>query len=242
MRANAASVGAWALAGCLAWGTGAQAQPPGPAAKAASTARQAFDIAPQRLGDALDVYSRMTGLDILIDGEHAQRPSGPVRGTLSAAEALEAMLAGTGMEARYANATSVVIRQAAAGPGETGLSPGAAGLEGSGFNEGDVLHQAYAAQVQNALRGALCDTTQTRPGSYRLALQLHLDARGAVDRFRLLSTTGEPDRDAAVRFKVQRLSVGAPPPPSLPQPLVVLLLPEGPGARTDCAPTRPMSP
>ncbi len=229
-----------ALVGCLAWGTGAQAQPPAePAAKAASTARRVwFDIALQRLGDALDVYSRMTGLDVLIDGEHAQRPSNAVRGTLSAAEALEAMLAGTGMEARYANASSVVIRQAAAAPKEEGPSPEAAGLEGSGFNEGDVLHQAYAAQVQHALRGALCDTTQTRPGSYRLALQLHLDARGAVDRFRLLSTTGEPDRDAAVRFKVQRLSVGAPPPPSLPQPLVVLLLPEGPGARTDCASTR----
>ena len=150
MRANAASVRALALIGCLAWGVGVQAQqPPEPAAKAASAARRAFDIAPQRLGDALDVYSRMTGLDILIDGEHAQRRSGAVRGTLSAAEALEAMLAGTGMEARHANAGSVVIREAAAGPKEAGLSPEAAGLEGSGFNEGDVLHQAYAAQVQH---------------------------------------------------------------------------------------------
>ncbi len=204
-------------------------------ASTAPAARIEFDIAAQRLGDAIAVYSMVTGLDVLIDGEHAQRLSSTVRGTMTAPEGLEAMLAGTGLEARRASATSVVIR-ASRFPGMKALPllPEPAGMEASGFNEGEVLHQSYAAQVQQALRSTLCASTQTRPGSYRLALQLHLDARGTVDRFRLLSTTGVSDRDAAVQLKVRGMAVGSPPPPSLPQPLVVLLLPEGPGAQSDC--------
>ncbi len=201
----------------------------------APATRMEFDIAPQRLGDAIAAYSKATGLDVLIDGVHAQRLSGTVRGTFTAMEPLEAMLVGTGLEARHASATSVVIR-ASRTAGGTVLSPSAdaEGMEESGFKEGEVLHQSYAAQVQRALNGTLCASTQTRPGSYRLALQLHVDARGVVDRFRLLSTTGVSDRDAAIQIRLRGLSVGSPPPPSLPQPLVILMLPEGPGAWSDC--------
>lgn len=203
---------------------------------AAPAARIEFDIAAQRLGDAIAAYGKATELDILIDGVHAQRLSGTVRGTFTATEALEAMLAGTGLEARHASATSVVIRASRTGGGMAlpPPLPDAEGMEESGFKEGEVLHQSYAAQVQRALNGTLCASTQTRPGSYRLALQLHVDARGVVDRFHLLSTTGVSDRDAAIRMRLRGLSVGSPPPPSLPQPLVILMLPEGPGAWSDC--------
>lgn len=213
----------------------ASAQQTASASAPAPVARREFDIAPQHLGDAIAAYGKATGLDILIDGAHAQRLSGAVRGTFTAREALQAMLAGTGLEARHASATSVVIR-ASRTAGGTALSPSAEaeGMEESGFKEGEVLHQSYAAQVQRALNGTLCASTQTRPGSYRLALQLHVDARGVVDRFRLLSTTGVSDRDAAIQIRLRGLSVGSPPPPLLPQPLVVLMLPEGPGAWSDC--------
>jgi hypothetical protein len=244
MRANSASVSVLALAWCLVGMVvlcavrAAHAQPE-PASVAAPAERIEFDIAAQGLGDAIEDYSRATGLDVLIDGAQVHRRSSPVHGTLTALEALEAMLAGTGLAARYANETSVVISvsrmprvpDVAALP----AAPEAAGMEESGFNGGEVLYQSYAAQVQQALRGTLCGSAQTRPGAYRLALKLHLDARGAVDNFRLLSTTGDAARDAAVQRKVRTLSVGTPPPPSMPQPLVVLLLPEGPGAESDCA-------
>lgn len=196
---------------------------------AAPAATMVFDISAQRLGDAIDAYNRLTGMDVLVDGVHAQRLSGTVQGTMTAQEALNAMLSGTGLEARQVSANALVIR--AAPLAGTAAAPG---METSGFNEGEVLHQSYAAQVQQALRDNLCNSAQTRPGRYRLALQLHLDARGTVDRFRLLSTTGEPARDAAVQARVRQLSVGSAPPASLPQPLVILLLPEGPGAHADC--------
>lgn len=238
MTANSASVSVLALALCLASGVSvlcagsAYAQQPDSPAPASPAVRIEFDIAAQRLGDAIDAYSRASGLDILIDGQHAQRTSNAVRGLLTAQEALEAMLAGTGLEARHANATSVVIHASR----QSGIAamPEAAGMEESGFKEGEVLHQSYAAQVQQALRRTLCSSAETRPGSYRLALQLRLDARGAVERFRLLSTTGDARRDAAVQNSVRTVAIGSPPPPSLPQPLVILLLPEGPGAESDC--------
>lgn len=240
MTANSASASALALACCLAGSAlllaarGAHAQAdPGPRA-VASVARIDFDIEAQRLGDAIAAYSRVTGLDVLMDGEHAQRTANGVRGTLTAMEALEALLEGTGLEARYANATSVVIR--ASRPAGAGSRPAVpAGAEESGFKEGEVVHQSYAAQVQQALRSTLCGSLETRPGGYRLAAQLQLDSRGTVERFRLLSTTGEPARDAAVLRRVRGMAVGSPPPASLPQPLVILLLPEGPGAESDCA-------
>ncbi|HEX7866134.1 MAG TPA: STN domain-containing protein [Variovorax sp.] len=246
MTVNSASVSVLALAWCLAGAaTGlasrtVHAQQPEPPVQGIVAGRIAFDIRAQRLGDAIEIYSRATGVDILLDARHAQRLSGAVSGTLTAQEALDAMLAGTDLEARRAGANAVVIQAsrppaAAASP----AMPEAAGMEDSGFEEGEVLHQSYAAQVQQALRGTLCASAQTRPGSYRLALQLRLDSRGMVERFRLLSTTGEPARDAAVQSRVSTLSVGSPPPPSLPQPLVILLLPEGPGAQADCTQAEP---
>lgn len=240
MTAISASVSVLALAWCLAgavalFGCGVAHAQPEPAAQQAFTARIDFDIPAQRLGDAIEAYSATTRMDVLIDGHHAQRLSSAVRGLLTAAEAMEAMLVGTGLEARLANASSLVIQTSRTSGAAAALQGAQApGLEESGFKEGEVLHQSYAAQVQQALRGSLCGSAETRPGSYRLALQLRLDARGAVDSFRLLSTTGDASRDAAVRSRVRSLSIGSAPPPSLPQPLVILLLPEGPGAQIDC--------
>ena len=250
MRANSASVSVLTLVGCLAGAAtllapcGAQAQAARSNASGATstTATPAspggqidFDIGAQRLGDAIDAYSRATGLDVLLDGEDASRMAGAVHGRFNAAQALEAMLAGTGLEARHASATSVVIQAARApvAPAPPTMAD-APVIEESGFHGGDVLYQSYAAQVQQALRASLCGASETRPGGYRLALQLRLDARGAVERFRLLSTTGQTSRDAAVLRKVRTLAVGAPPPPALPQPLVILLLPEGPDAEPAC--------
>jgi hypothetical protein len=246
MTVNSASVSVLALAWWLASAAlgsvacMAHAQQPESDVQAASARRFVFDIPAQRLGDAIEVYSRVTGLDILLDAQHAQRMSAELNGRATAQEALDTMLVGTGLEARPAGLNAVVIQASRpVAPAVSSATAEAAGLEESGFKEGEVLHQSYAAQVQQALRGTLCGSAQTRPGRYRLALQLRLDARGMVERFRLLSTTGEPARDAAVQARVRSLSVGSPPPPTLPQPLVILLLPEGPGARADCSRAEP---
>ncbi|WP_426055821.1 hypothetical protein [Janthinobacterium sp. PSPC2-1] len=51
-----------------------------------------FDIAAQPLGEALDWYSRRTGIAVLMDQRHAQRQSAAVRGAYAAGAALQILL------------------------------------------------------------------------------------------------------------------------------------------------------
>jgi hypothetical protein len=246
MTANPASVSVLALTGCLLWGclacmgtllVAADAWAQVPASSDAMAANPIpFDIAAQDLGSALNEYSRLTGLAVLIDSADAKRPAGAVRGSLGADEALRQLLAGTGLRARHADAQSVVISPTNDPAPATALPPvGAAGgpdIPGITGRTPDFM--AYIARVQQSLRDALCASPQTRPGPYRLALQLRLDARGMVERFRLLDTTGQAARDAAIARVLRRMAVGAPPPAAMAQPVAILLLPEGPSARSQC--------
>jgi hypothetical protein len=67
---------------------------------------------------------------------------------------------------------------------------------GPGVTGKDADFLPYIAKVQATLRDALCAAPQTRPGTYRLALQLRLNSRGAVERFRLLDTIGHRPQTA----------------------------------------------
>ncbi|MDC8756440.1 STN domain-containing protein [Janthinobacterium fluminis] len=238
MTGNPASVSVLALAGYLmcsgflAAAGPARAQSGGGPGKSTSEALR-FDIVAQNLGEAIDAYSRVTGLDVLVDSRHAHTRTGTVRGLYTAPDALQILLAGTGLQVRHSKPTAIVVY--AAGPGEGAAVPPPAPAAMPGFDDADPAHRRYAGQLQQALRRALCDDPVTRPGKYRLALQLQLDGAGAVRRFKLLSRTGSAARDAAVRRRVLALAVGAPP-PALPQPLLILLLPEGDGAQADCPP------
>lgn len=55
-----------------------------------------FDIAAQNLGDALDLYSRRTGIAVLMDQRYTQRQSAAVRGAYAAGAALQALLRALG--------------------------------------------------------------------------------------------------------------------------------------------------
>jgi hypothetical protein len=251
MTGNPASASVLALAGCLAClgilsaTEQARAQPADVVDMAGNAASGLFrfNISAEWLGEALDEYSRLTGLAVLIDSGHAQRRANAVAGVYTAADALQKLLMGTGLQARYADARSIVIaaQPAAqlatddqAAPAPDAVVVAAADIPGVRGDGAD--YRAYIGSVQQSLRTVLCASPRTRPGPYRLALQLRLDARGAVQRFRLLDTTGDAARDAALSRAVQALEVGAPPPAGMPQPVSILLLPEAPDAHTDCAP------
>lgn len=246
MTANPASVSVLALTGCLLWGclafmgtllvaSEARAQVPA-ASDGAAVSPIPFDIAAQDLGSALNAYSRLTGLAVMIDSADAKRQAGAVQGSFGADEALRQLLAGTGLRARHADAQSVVISPTDDPVPATAVPPvtTAGGPDIPGITGRNPDFMAYIARVQQSLRDALCASPQTRPGPYRLALQLRLDARGMVERFRLLDTTGQATRDAAIARVLRRMAVGAPPPAAMAQPVSILLLPEGPSARPQC--------
>ena len=197
-----------------------------------------FDIAAQNLGDALDLYSRRTGIAVLMDQRHAQRQSGAVRGAHAPGAALQILLTGTGLQARQSDAQAVTV-YAPAGAAATPEPPPAAVVAAAdipGARQGGADVAAYVSRLQHVLLGLLCRAAQTRPGGYRLALQLYLNRAGVVDRVQLLDTTGLPARDKAIARLVLGMQVGAAPSPSMPQPVSSRLLPQGPGSEVECAP------
>ncbi|KAB8048761.1 hypothetical protein GCN78_18710 [Janthinobacterium rivuli] len=197
-----------------------------------------FDIAAQHLGDALDLYSRRTGIAVLMDQRYAQRQSAAVRGAYAAGAALQALLEGTGLQSRLSDAQAVIVYAPAAA---ADLPPAAvvAAADIPGATQGGGDHAAYVSRLQHVLLGLLCRAAQTRPGGYRLALQLYLNRAGVVERVHLLDSTGLRARDTAIARLVLGMRVGAAPLPSMPQPVSILLLPQGPGSEVDCAPGAP---
>lgn len=199
-----------------------------------------FDIAAQNLGDALDLYSRRTGIAVLMDQRHAQRQSGAVRGAHAAGAALQALLEGTGLQARQSDAQAVVVyAPAGASAAELPQAAVVAAADIPGATHGGGDHAAYVSRLQHVLLGLLCRAAQTRPGGYRLALQLYLNRAGIVDRVQLLDSTGLRARDTAIARVVLGMRVGAAPLPSMPQPVSILLLPQGPSSEVDCAASAP---
>ncbi|NHQ92002.1 hypothetical protein [Janthinobacterium lividum] len=198
-----------------------------------------FDIAAQNLGDALDLYSRRTGVAVLMDQRYAQRQSAAVRGPHAAGAALQALLEGTGLQSRLSDAQAVIVYAPSSSSANAADLPQAAIVAAAdipGATQGGGDHAAYVSRLQHVLLGLLCRAAQTRPGGYRLALQLTLNRAGVVDRVHLLDSTGLRARDTAIARVVLGMRVGTAPLPSMPQPVSILLLPQGPGSEVDCAP------
>src|SRR5471032_1396917 len=200
-----------------------------------------FDIAAQNLGDALDQYSRRTGIAVLMDQRYAQRQAGAARGMQTAGAALQVLLAGTGLRARQSHAQSITM-YAPTGAAESADPPAALAVAASdipGVVKGGGEYAAYLSRLQSTLLRLLCRAAQTRPGAYRLALQLYLNDMGVVNRVQLLDSTGLRARDTAIARLLLGMKVGAAPAPSMPQPVSILLLPEGPGTEVDCSASGP---
>ncbi|PHV50560.1 hypothetical protein CSQ91_05140 [Janthinobacterium sp. BJB301] len=203
-----------------------------------------FDIAAQNLGDALDLYSRRTGIAVLMDQRYARRQSAAVRGAHAAGAALQSLLEGTGLQSRLSDAQAVIVYAPAGTAGAAADLPQAAVVAAAdipGATQGGGDHAVYVSRLQHVLLGLLCRAAQTRPGGYRLALQLYLNRAGVVDRVHLLDSTGLRARDTAIARVVLGMRVGVAPLPSMPQPVSILLLPQGPGSEVDCASSMPGS-
>lgn len=103
---------------------------------AAAVQRFSFDLPAQPVSDALDAFSRITGLQVVstgvgLDGWRA----GPVRGELSADEALRSLLAGSGVAYRMGPGGTVSLFASPRSGGATLLAP--ISIEGqSDFRDG----------------------------------------------------------------------------------------------------------
>jgi hypothetical protein len=175
-----------------------------------------FDIKPQPLTSALDMYIALTGRDVVYNANLAQgRRSSAVEGRFNPNEALALLLRDTGLVARYMAADAFVLTEEVGAQEVRRPSPAvsATAIE-------------YYGRVQASLIKAFCGDSRTQAGDYRIALNFWIDASGAVARARLLGTTGDGAIDSAVGSIMNGLVIGAPPPQGFAQPLTLVVAPQ----------------
>ncbi|MBY8823229.1 TonB-dependent receptor [Sphingomonas colocasiae] len=130
-----------------------------PASASAQEASQAFDIPAQPLASAILEYSRQSNRQVaapmeLVRGKHAPA----LKGSYSAAAALEKLLEGSGLSIRKGSGTSFVIAASAAG--------NVAGASGDGSAEvrpgrGTIVGSLNEATTGAALKGARVEIEET---------------------------------------------------------------------------------
>lgn len=228
----------WMLAGCMAvLSTGAHAAGAAAAIDEApgATAQPLFDLPSLPLKEALARYDASTSLSVFFPSALVEgRQAAEVRGRFSPQEALHRLLEGTGLQARTVALDSFVLLPRP--PSDIGEPLPQAAMPA----QADPA-RTYGEWLQLRLLQALCTHDGLALGSYRLALRIRLDARGKVTQARLLDTTGDRRRDAAIVASVERVDVGwAPPDPS--RPFVVLMRPQPVDAAPVCAGTGPRLP
>ena len=224
----------WALmAACgLCGGAGhaleQQATDIGPADGARERVR--FDIGPQSLSTAVRAFSDVTGQALLVDERLlVGRVSPGARGEFTAEDALRRLLAGTGLRERYTSDKAFTLMPS----GESGAGLSTASSPAATDDAASTVAAGYGAALQSAIESALCESALTRPGDYRLALQVWVAPSGELHRVRLLGSSGKAECDRAVETTLGRMRVDAPP-PGLAQPLTLLLLPVGASRPAHC--------
>ena len=182
-----------------------------------------FNIPAQPLASALERYGDATGREVLYSAGLVEgRRSGVVAGMLAPEEALRKLLKGTDLSARFIDDGSFVLLPAS----PTSRLPVAQASP-------PAVQQQYYAHIQASLMNALCESSETKPGHYRLAALLWLNASGAVSRYERLNSAGTADLDWWIDDTLRNLRIDAPP-PGFAQPILVMILPRKPGVTMGC--------
>lgn len=179
-----------------------------------------FDVPAQALEDALYTFGATAGIEVFVDGSLVQgRHSAQIKGAYSPQEALQLLLAGTGLEAHVVGERAMTLSLPHRGPSNS------------------LTYRGYSAALQSAVLRQLCGESVVRPGTYRVAMQLWLSDAGSIRRVELLSSTGDASRDRRIRMLLHGISIEKPP-LALPQPITMVILPRSQEESGDCAQRR----
>lgn len=201
----------------LAGGRAAQAESP----------LLSLNLPAQDLEHALQAYSRATGMAVLVDRELTRgRRSIAVRGRFTAQEALAILLTGSGLMARYARSDAFTLQTPQVSPPPT--------TRGAVARNAARINNSYATALQQAIETSLCRSPLTRPGSFRALVQVWVNPQGLIEHSRLVSSTGDEQRDEALVRSLAAARVERPAPSSLRQPVTLLLMPDTTGTRMEC--------
>ena len=168
-----------------------------------------FDIPAQPLAAALIAYGAATRIQLFVNSSLTSgRRSTALHGAFTPEAALLILISGTGLTVRPIGdqeVTLIPLREVQAGAEAGGgplSSPQSSALRFAG----------YSARLQRALTEMLCQRGNTRPGSCRTLVQLWIGSSGSVTRAALLTSTGDPARDAELSGALGSFTVGEPPP------------------------------
>ncbi|VVE53135.1 Ferripyoverdine receptor [Pandoraea capi] len=219
-RATASVLAGWLLAGMSC----------GPIAFARTALPPAlsFEIPELPLKDALARFDALTRMSVFYPSSLVEgRRSHAVSGVHLPHEALDTLLEGTGVTAEATAENAFVLAPSGTAAANDDAYAGAA-----------PRAPDYHGQLQNAVWRALCAAPSLSPGAYRLAMTVQVGANARVARVRLLDTTGDTHRDAAIVRRLQELDVGRAPADTA-RPFVLLLLPSRANdcAQSACAPS-----
>lgn len=179
-----------------------------------------FDIDAQPLAKALRAFSEATGIAVLFDDDLvASLSTQGVHGMVEPRDALRILLLDTALEAHFASMNAFTVTARSTSREERESVPPPAPVDASR----PVLDDRRAATLQHAIERALCADVLTRPGTYRLAMQVWMDDGGSVRRVSPLGSSGDDMRDRRVVQALDGLHV-----PSMTSrfsPVTVLLTP-----------------
>jgi TonB C terminal len=188
--------------------------------------RMAYDLPAQPLGNALDAFGAVSALQIFYEASLTKgRNSTEVKGEFASQAALQLLLRGSGLAARVIAPNTISIVPEAGG---------GAGLDDPAARQSKRESIQYFGAMQVGLMRALCESATTRPGNYHVAIQYWLDASGKMVRLRLIGSSGNPDRDAAIAASLQNVPLR--PPGNMPQPITITIEPSAPEQLVGCMP------
>lgn len=193
-----------------------------PSRTAAGGQEIAYDIPSQSLAAALNAYAAASGIQVLYETSlTANRNSTAVKGRLTPDAALLALLAGTGLSGRRTDIDAVTILRAGDDISAGTSSPAPPDAR-------------FLGALQASILSALCGKAETRPGTYRMALQLWITPAGAIQRASLLGSTGDAERDATFVAALAGVTVGARPPAGMGLPVTLAVVPRSPLKHSEC--------
>jgi TonB family protein len=185
----------------------------------------AFDIPAQPLAAALRAFGSAASIQLFYETTlMAGHTSTAIHGTFSSAAGLQILLTGTGLAATSFDPGTVTIIPAPKQSGALDLSP--AKIRAIPF-------APYFALIQAKLRSAICQAPATRTDPSEIRVQLWITPSGTVAQAKLLSSTGFEDRDHVYLDTLRALAIAAPP-PSMPQPVTLMILPRHSPESAEC--------
>lgn len=181
----------------------------------------AFDFPAQPLVSALERYSEVTGRNALYDTALASgRISREIRGVFSPDEALKKLLSGTGLSPEFVADTTFVLLPVMVD--QRGALPTRSSED-----------RRYYGEIQAGITNALCGLDRPRPGHYRFTAVLWIAPDGTVRRSVRIGSVGGPDADRQIDATLSNVRFTSPP-LAFQQPVLILIVPQGPGVTRDC--------